>query len=456
MNKIVQLVYDNSPVLIQNALISIYGCKLKKQRYGEVYLKYLEYLKHRDLSDLKKQKEIQNYEFLNLLNYAVSNSSFYKNFYNGIDLSQIKSVDDIHLLPVLTKEILRENIDKVHTISPNEGVSSFTGGTTGKSLKVIYTKENNQRRMAYLDWFKWLHGFENGKMKSIRFNGKNFIPFKQKSKIFWRQNSAIKQRLYSTFHLSQDNLKYYVKNINKYKPSAIDGFCTSICEIANYMKRNNIKSEFTPIAIFPTSETILAIHRELLSEVFGAPVRDQYASSEGAPFIIECPCGSLHECIDTGVFEHINTDNGTKLIVTSFNSYGAPLIRYDIGDNIIESEQKKCGCGIAFPIIKAIDGRRADWLTSKERGNINLGNLSNVIKYIPNSVINIQFVQNTLDEIMLNIVFDEKIYKPEHDKLILDEMKIRFGGNMRFIVNKLKNIPRTKSGKYQFIINNLP
>jgi phenylacetate-CoA ligase len=437
-------------------MISVYGYMLKKERYGKQYYGYIESMKNRDLSDINNEKEIQNNEFLRLLHYAVERSPFYKRFYRDVDLSQIKSLDDIGKLPILEKEILRQNIKDVFTINPLDGILYFTGGTTGKSLMVVHTKEDNQKRVAIIDSFKLRHGFENIKMKAARFSGKNIVPLGQKKKFFWRDNRPIKQRIYSTMYISQENIPYYVENLNRYKPEEIDGYPTSIFEIANYMKEHNIKTEFTPKAIFSTAETVLPVYRQVIEEVFGCPLRDQYSSNEGAPFITECICGQMHEDITTGVFEHIKTENGIKLIVTSFFTYGTPLIRYDIGDNIIECDtQIKCNCGCSHPIVKGIEGRKSDFLISEDRGNVTLCSLSNVIKGLPNCVKNVQFVQNDLKQIDIYIVVDTGTYKPEYDDLITKKMTYRFGGKMMFPIHKVNEIAREKSGKYSFIKNNI-
>lgn len=78
----------------------------------------------------------------------------------------------------------------------------------------------------------------------------------------------------------------------------------SMCDVAGYIERHRIKLEFTPIAIFPTSETLTKAGRELLERVFKCKVFDQYASSEGAPFVTECENQVLHMELASGVFEH--------------------------------------------------------------------------------------------------------------------------------------------------------
>lgn len=456
MSQIREKIYNTSPIWLQNQFISLYGWHLAKQRYRGVYSQELERLKNRGNIDLNTQKEIQNRLFLEFLAYVMKYSPFYQKFYKDVELSKIRSVDDIQLLPILDKETLRQNMKEVYTTEKTPYAFSMTGGTTGKSLVVKMTLEDYQKRMAYLDWFKSMYGFTMTKDRHARFNGKDIVPRGQKSKIFWRDNKSINQRIYSSFFVTEDNVKYYVDNLNEYKPLEIDGFCSTIFDIAKFMKEQNLKPEFQPIAIFTSSETILQCHRDMIYDVFGCKVRDQYASSEGAPFIIEFPDGYMHECIDTGVFEHIRTHLGTKLIVTSFTSHGTPLIRYDIGDNIIECDECDRPDGnIGFPAIKAIDGRTADALYSEERGHISNANMSNVIKHLPNSIINIQFVQDEIDHIIIRAVVDKNRYDRSGEKHIFEEMAIRFGDKMRYNIEYVDRIERTSGGKYRMIINKI-
>lgn len=449
-------IYKLSPIWLQNQLITLYGRKLARQRYSGIYTQEIERLKSRDVSNVKIQREIQNHLFLDFLKYALEYSPFYRDFYNGIDISKIKSVDDIRQLPILDKEILRQNMKRVYTTEDIPYTYAMTGGTTGKSLVVKVTIEDLQKRMAYLDWFKSLYGFTMTKDRHARFNGKDIIPLEQDAKVFWRDNKVIKQRIYSSFYTSEDNIQYYVENLNQYKPIEMDGFCSTMYDIAKYMKYHNISPSFTPIAIFPTSETVMEFHRDMLEDVFGCKVINQYASSEGAPFIIEFPDGYMHECLDTGVFEHIKTDKGTKLLVTSFTTHGTPLIRYDIGDNIIEcTEVDHPDMNIGFPAIKAIDGRKADALYSQERGHISNANMSNVIKHLPNTIINIQFVQDKIDHILIRIVVDKNKYHKNSEKHILKEMTIRFGEKMTYDIEYVDKIERSSSGKMRMIINQI-
>ena len=97
-------------------------------------------------------------------------------------------------------------------------------------MRFIYTHEDLQRRMAYLDHFKAQHGFVSGKMRRASLACEN-CPRWSNKKSFWRDNISIKQRLYSGYHCKGDNIPFYVDNLNKFKPLALDGLPSSIYEI---------------------------------------------------------------------------------------------------------------------------------------------------------------------------------------------------------------------------------
>lgn len=446
-----QSIYDHSPIFFQNIMTSVKGYQLKRTRYGKYYYEHLQLLKQLHTYTENQLKEYQFEEFMKLLRYVKSNSKFYHELYKDIDIEKFSSVKDIKFLPIVTKEMLRKNIENVITIPKKGAVADHTGGTTGKSLTVYNRVQDIQKRMAVLDFFKLKHGFENIKMKRATFMGKHIVPPMQKKKVFWRFNSTINQMLYSSFHLTEENIPYYISSLNDFKPDAIDGFVSSIYEVSSYIKRKGIELKFQPKVVFPTSETLTKDYRDTIEEVFSCKVRDQYASSEGAPFVWECSYGNLHYDITTGVIENIEGSN--EILVTSFLAYGTPLIRYKIGDSMIfDDSHKRCECGFNTPLIKTIEGRKVDFLYSTNGAKINLGNISNIFKNIPNTIIKAQLIQDSLEHITVKIMVD-KDFLPKHKDLLADEIKHKFGNDMKVDIKIVNDIPREKSGKYRIIIN---
>ena len=451
MSRSILRIYYRLPVFFQNIAISFYGLMLYIGRYTGVYHRYLKLFSRNKHHKLEKELRIQNKRFLKLLHYAVEKSPFYQEFYRDVPLQEIKSVKDINKLPVLSKEILKENIGSIYTISKGKSLHFSTGGTGGVPLVVRKRPRDVQQRMAYLDAYKLTFGYRNNRMKSARFFGKKIVEDNPKRPIFWRTNYPLRQRLYSTYHLTEKNLPFYVNDLNRYKPQAIDGFVSAIYTIAKFMEQNCITPTFTPKAVFTTSETVLPFHRETIEKVFHCPLSDQYASNEGAPFIIQCSKGSYHEAIDTGIFEHIPTEKGIKLLVTGFDTFGTPLIRYDIGDMIILEEGMTCSCGSVHPVILGIAGREVEYLETG-KGRFSQVQLSVLISQLSGAVKQLQFRQKRDGSLEILCILSDHSMKENDEKTIKSTIEQFFGSNTTFKLHFTDTIDRAPSGKYQLIV----
>lgn len=446
-------IYSLLPNFFQNCLVSLFNILAYKRRYGKEYKKYLSIFKRNRELSLEELKVIQQDRFSSFINFTISNSGFYRNY-------ECFKLENLPKLPIISKEDIRKNINNVYTLDKKDGIISKTGGTTGKSLEVIYTSANLQERFAMLDDFRGRYGYKLGK-RTAWFSGKNLLNSKDiKKNRFWKTDFLYNVRYYSTFHIKEDYLKYYLENLILFKAEFFVGFPSTILEIAKYGKRKgyNYPKGITK-AIFPTAETITNEMREVIEEFFHCKMYNQYASSEGAPFIMECDKGRLHLELQSGVFEVLDEFNKPclkgRLVVTSFTTEGTPLVRYDIGDSIeLEDERKLCSCGNHNPLVKEILGRADDYIYSPENGKINLGNISNTLKDTK-GIVQFQVVQNVLNIIDINVVVDSAIYNKKIEDVFISNWKDRVGVNMIVNVNYVSSIPVEKSGKYRIVKNNI-
>ncbi len=448
MNK--ETLYKWAPVWLQNRMISWYGKKLMKQRYGETYHDWLQKYRAKDYSDRASQQREQLTLLKSFLRYAATHSSFYQKRINSAQIDAMTTVAELSQFPETSKEELRQHIEEVYTLPESESIVSFTGGTTGKSLKVRFHPEDFQQRMAYLDAFKYRLGVDPFQDRKATFSGRALLHGNPKN-VFWRYNSFYKQRLYSTFHLTEENLPHYIQDLNRFKPHILNGFVSAIYELAAFIDRHDTVLQFTPKAVFTTSETLLPHHRSKIEKVFQTMVYDQYASAEGAPFITECHKGNLHYNLDTGVIE---TNDANEMIVTSFTTRGTPLIRYNIKD-VVHFKEGSCSCGSSHPLVDKISGRKVDYLQSAS-GKVSLSHLADVIKGIPNSIVKIQFIQSSLEVLKILVVIDASKFKAEHLSKLKKELRYRFGDDMNFDIQEVTDIPREKSGKFALIKNQIP
>lgn len=347
--------YENTPIFLQNILTSWNGYRKTRSRYGNIYYSFLIELEKQQFLNEHHARKYQDQELQRLLHHAIERSPFYRDFYKDVDIEKIKSVSDLKLLPVLDKEMLLQNVQSIYTVTENAAAESETTSERGNVLKLLFTKEDVQKKKAFLDFFKKQHGAINLEMKRASFSSRRIIPDNQQNKIFWRDNYFVRQRIYSSYYCTQENAAAYIEDLEKYKPDFIDGLPSAIYELAKYINRNRLILAFKPVAIFPAGEAVQPHYRKEIEEAFDCPLRDRYSTTEAAPLIMECVKGRLHYNLFSGVIE--TTDEG-NMIVTSFNSYGTPLIRYDIGDRVDLPEMDTvCECGSVHPIFEKIHAR---------------------------------------------------------------------------------------------------
>ncbi|MCF6307396.1 MAG: phenylacetate--CoA ligase family protein [Flavobacteriaceae bacterium] len=448
--------YPHLPNFIHNLLITVYNILAYRKRYGGNYKKYFEKYKENKTLSLKELEQIQLERLKTFVANSKQNSDFYRTKFS--DIGTITSLKDVKKLPILKKEDLRKNINTIYTINKEKANISKTGGTTGKSLTVRFTKDNTQERFAMLDVFRSSFGYKLGK-KTAWFSGKSILTQNDiKKNRFWKTDYYYKVRYYSTFHINKKSIPFYITNLIKFKPKFLVGFPSNMYEIAKFGINNNIDFPSNTIkAIFPTAETITPDSKKAIEQFFKTKMYNQYASSEGAPFIFECKQGKLHFELQSGIFEVLdendNETNEGRLIVTPFATEGTPLIRYDIGDNI-ELLDGTCTCGNNNPLVKTILGRSDDFIYSKETGKINLGNISNTLKDTE-GIVKFQVVQNILDEITILLIVDNKDYTEKTEKIFLKNWRDRVGYKLQIKLKYVNTIPVEKSGKYRMVKNNI-
>lgn len=435
-----------SPHFIQNVAVTLFNIYQYKIRHGGSYSDFREYYKKVDRFSKDELAQEANIKKSDFLTYVINNSEWYKE----------EKLDNLDKVKVLEKEDIINNLDKIKTINESEGIVSLTGGTTGASMKVIYTKKDMQERFAILDHFRAQHGYTLGK-KTAWFSGKNLVTQKDIEKgICSHYDFVNKIRFYSTFLINEKNFDVYWKSLNEFQPEFLVGFPSSVFEICQIAKTKGLKYKGKAKIFFPTAETVLSEHRKVITEVLGCKLVDQYASSEGAPFILECSAGNLHIHPLTGIFEVVDDNlkptQAGQILVTSFTTHGTPLIRYRIGDSItLADSTKKCACGSIFPLVERIEGRTNDYILSPTHGKVNLGNISNSTKDTK-GIVCFQLIQDKVDHVEVKIVVNNE-FDNEQESNFISSLRERVGNDIQLNIRYVESIEKEKSGKFRIVKN---
>lgn len=436
------------PYWLQDLVVSTYNTRLYRDRHRGVYSERRRYFNAWEQRSKDEIEEEARRRLRDFLSFACSRSVRYKEFAG-------KSLEEF---PLLEKQCLLSDLDAISTIEDAHGVVSLTGGTTGASMKVRYTLEDIQERFALLDHFREAHGYRLGE-KVAWFSGKDLATQKDVDRgRCYRDDRWNQIRFFSTFMINRRNFDSYWSALRAFQPRFMVGFPSSVLDIAMFAREKGLKADWEVSVMFPTAETVLPVHRDVIAEVFGCKLVDQYASSEGAPFILECSSGRLHVHPLTGVVEVLD-ENGVparegEMVVTSFTTRGTPLIRYRIGDRLrLASSEDRCTCGWNFPLVDWIDGRTSDFVYSPETGRVNLGNLSNCTKDVE-GIVSFQVEQEEVDSILVRVVGDNRFNDVQSGRFE-EALRVRVGKAMAIRIERVEDIPRERSGKFRIVKNSI-
>ena len=443
-------------------MVSVKGWQIHKTRYlSSSHREAAQWLESNERMAAERLKESQFQQLRSFIEHCYQASPYYRRKFclHGLRPGDIKDPRDIIKIPVTPKTDLREQTDSFFTRKIDRRmVTVHTSGTTGSPLTVYFSPEDIGARFAFLERCRRWAGVRVGQRRAT-FSGQSIVPKRQSSAPFWRFNRPGRQMLFSSYHLSNEHLPEYARALKECNPEIIEGYPSSIHIVAEYFLRNHLLGVVKPAAVLVTAETVLPHQREAIEKAFEAKLFNQYASSEGAPFISECRAGHLHTHLDSGLIEILRSD-GTptqpgelgEMVVTSFTTRMTPLLRYAIGDVAVPAnDAEKCPCGLPFPFVQAIGGRVDDILYTRDRGYV--GRLDTVFKKLPNSLVEAQIIQISLERIILRVVPDRKRYRPAHAALVVSEMRKRLGQVVDIQVEELEQIPRSANGKMRPVIN---
>ena len=125
-------------------------------------------------------------------------------------------------------------------------------------------------------------------------------------------------------------------------------------------------------AVFTSSESLLAFHREAIEAAFGAPVRDRYGVSEFGVSMTECDARRLHVDMEFCIVE-VEVEEETRGMGARAAARHRPrrptrrrCLRYRIGDVGTRAKQP-CPCGRPGESSSTVDGRIEDYVADAGR-----------------------------------------------------------------------------------------
>ena len=260
--------------------------------YGSRVQAKLKELRRTDRLDAAQLRQLQDAKLQRLVRHCYDTVPYYTQLFDrlGIKPEQIKTREDLALLPVLTKQTIRDNYDNLFStaISPKRWRKSSTGGSTGMPLKFCTdTAEWSSWKASTLRAWEW-YGLQLGD-KIFSLGGSSINKKKQLFSFKGLYDRVIMRNYkYSSADVTDESMHRNYVEMMKLKPAALRGYGSALYILARYIEKQHLP--VCPIkVILTTGEVLMPEYRRKLEEVFHAPLYDAYGAGDGGILSHECP-----------------------------------------------------------------------------------------------------------------------------------------------------------------------
>lgn len=413
--------------------------------YGENIVRDLAFLNQSQWWSRDRLEQFQLQKLQQLLTECMQSNAYYQNTWNklGFHPKDVSSLDDLRMLPVLTKEEYRRNYAQLNTGGTGSREIRKTSGTTGLALKFAKSK-NATSLMRALDVrsYGW-HGISLGDRQARFWSESETLIGRFKQKFF---DSILNRYRCSVLTLNEDQVKRLCEKLKRLRPDYVYGYVSGIYEFSKIVISNGL--ELPKIkAVIVTSEMMFAEQQMTIEAAFRAKAVREYGSTEFGMLALECEHGSYHIMDENVIVENEGNyaDGSGDILVTELNNTTMPFIRYRIGD-VGEVSKEKCKCGRNLTMLNAMNGRINTFIRMTD-GKLVYDNIFDFIIGI-DGVEQIQVLLHGDGKITVQYVGKTIASKDVNN--VIDTLKKIMNKNVVVAIENVHVIPADRSGKRNY------
>lgn len=340
-------------------------------RLGADYRTYFELAERLLQADAETKAQFSIAKFRKIYHHFRQNNPFYGGYLKqkGCNTDDIRNLEDIRTIPLITKANLREVPIENRSIIKHGYKKFNTGGTSGSPLAFFLEKSFYSREWSHMHFMWKKLGYKPTSTK-ITIRGKSVNGLYQYR---FHQNEFLLNSYYS---FSNDDYLSLLRVFRKYNtefihgyPSAIYNFLRDVSVNAPFLLeflRKNIRG------IMFSSEYPSPHFRDFIENLITKNTISWYGQTEGTVLAGEMynkytyiPFASY------GFTEAVKVGDYYHLVGTSFDNFAAPFVRYDTED-LIRPAFNPGGLLESFEIA---EGRLGEFVTDRQNKKISLTGL---------------------------------------------------------------------------------
>jgi phenylacetate-CoA ligase len=364
-----------------------------------------------------KIKLMQEQKLQELLLHLNLHSPFYKELFNkhGIDITTIKTLEDLANLPTTTKEDLQQRNDDFLCVPKNQIIEyASTSGTLGSPVTIALT-DNDLNRLTLNEYNSFLcaDGSADDTYQLMLTLDRQFM-----AGIAYY--SGLRKLGAGIIRLGPGVPSLQLETILRLKPTAIVAVPSFILKLIQAAKDAGIDLNTTSVkkAVcigenIRNTDFSLNILGKKITENWNIKLFSTYASTEMQTAFTECPAGrGGHLQPELVIVELLDENNQPvaagepgEVTITTLGVEGMPLLRYKTGD-ICQFDDAPCACGRTSLRLSPIIGRKKQMI--KFKGTTlyppALFDLLNEMEEVLDFVVEVYSNEIGMDEVLLHLL----------------------------------------------------
>lgn len=365
---------------------------------------------------MMNQQQLQSIK--DLLIKVSQNSDFYRNKFQGINLTAIQSLEDFERLPMTEKKDLREAYPLGLMAVPEKDIVRIhsSSGTTGTPVIIPYTKQD------VVDWAEMFKRcYETAGVTT--FDRIHITPGYGlwTAGIGFQAGAELLGAM--VIPMGPGNTDKQITMMTDLKSTVLCATSSYALLLAEEIEKRNARDKIHLKKGIIGSERWGEKMRRRIEEELGVQLYDIYGLTEiyGPGIAMSCHEESgMHYWDDYMYFEIVDQHTGKpvpygeigELVITTLRKEGAPLIRYRTRD-LTRFIPGECACGLKYPRIDTIIGRTDDMIKVKGT-NIFPGQIDELLSGIPGASSEYQVIIDHLNGKDIVTLFFEMV--PGWDK----------------------------------------
>jgi phenylacetate-CoA ligase len=415
-------------------------------------MRRLEFLREAQWWDWERIDNVRNELLKNLIETAYYEVPFYKEIFEKcrIKPEEIKSPNDLSKLPILTKDIIRDNYPhRITRRTKFKTHENLTSGSTGKNFVVLEDSQTEgYNRAAFILMVEWA-GWKIGERHlQTGMTLKRGILKKLKDII-------LRCEYVSAYDLRDNILDKYLEILEKKKIVHLWGYPGSIYYLAK--RATQLGWNIPMKSVVTWGDTLEPNARIIIEKVFKKKINDAYGCSEGIQVACQCGAEDSYHIFSLDTVVEVVDDNGHTLpkgevgniVLTRLHPGAMPLIRYRVGDKGVLGEGF-CKCGRSFELLTAIMGREVDEIITPTGNKLIVHFFTGIMEHF-REISEFQVIQKDKDKLIIKVVPFGSIEESTKKKII-ETLKEKGANDMQIDIKEVSEIPLTPAGKRRFVI----